>query len=223
MRVPALLILVVIGAIAAAVISYNLKQQRIAAWRQAASGLGLQYAQQDPFGLDDLAFTLFTKGDGRGCENVAWGTYKGLETKVFEYWYYVTSTDGKGHTSRTYHRYTCALANTSLFAPSLTIARETLMTRLADAVGLRDIDFESEEFNRAYQVRCGDKKFASYLIDARMMAWLLTVEGVSIEACNDLVLVATRRGKPAAIPFHVGVAHAFCERIPSAARAEWGA
>lgn len=41
------------------------------------------------------------------------------------------------------------------------------------ASGLRDIEFESEEFNRAFTVKCDDRRFANALIDGRMMAWLL--------------------------------------------------
>ena len=42
-----------------------------------------------------------------------------------------------------------------------------------DAVGLGDQDLESERFNRAFDVRASDRRFASALLDARMMEWLL--------------------------------------------------
>lgn len=39
-------------------------------------------------------------------------------------------------------------------------------------MGGRDIDFELESFNRAFQVRSDDPRFAHALVDARMIAWL---------------------------------------------------
>lgn len=219
---PALIVLAVVAAIAVAFISNYLKQQRIAAWRLAASTLGMQYAPQDPFGLDALDFTLFGKGDGRGCENVVWGSYHDRDAKVFDYWYYEVSTDPKGNTTRSYHRFTCALMPTALRAPRTTLARETVLTRLADAVGMHDIDFESEEFNRAYQIKSDDRKFASYLVDARMMEWLLTIKGIQFEAVGDAVLVATGKLSPTRIEMPLEVARAFCEQIPNAARQVFG-
>lgn len=58
-------------------------------------------------------------------------------------------------------------------APSTSIRRENILTRAADAVGVQDIDFESEEFNREYRVSSDDRRFARALVDARMMRWLL--------------------------------------------------
>jgi hypothetical protein len=37
--------------------------------------------------------------------------------------------------------------------PHLTMAREGLFTRLADHLGMEDIEFESPEFNRRYKVK----------------------------------------------------------------------
>ena len=58
-------------------------------------------------------------------------------------------------------------------APWTSIRRENILTRAADAAGVKDIDFESEEFNREYRVSSHDPRFARALVDARMMRWLL--------------------------------------------------
>jgi len=42
---------------------------------------------------------------------------------------------------------------------------------------MRDIAFESEEFNRSFEVRCDDDRFANAVLDAQMIAWLLDLEG----------------------------------------------
>ena len=59
---------------------------------------------------------------------------------------------------------------------SLTIDREGFFTRLADAIGLDDIEFELQEFNDAFNVKAKDRKFANDLIDQRMMRFLLTTD-----------------------------------------------
>ena len=48
-----------------------------------------------------MSFTFFTKGDGRGCENVLWGRWQDLPLAVTDFWYYEESTDSKGSRSRT--------------------------------------------------------------------------------------------------------------------------
>ena len=70
--------LAVVAIILAAVIGYRIQKRRIQLWQQTAAGLGFQFAQEDPFGLLSLPFNLFERGDGRGCENVVWGTKDGL-------------------------------------------------------------------------------------------------------------------------------------------------
>ena len=40
-------------------------------------------------------------------------------------------------------------------------------------VPLSDLRTESEEFNRRFDVRAADRRFANALLDQRMMAWLL--------------------------------------------------
>ncbi len=48
-----------------------------------------------------------------------------------------------------------------------------MLTRLAAHLGLHDIEFESDDFNRRFNVTCSDRKFANDLVDSRMNQWLL--------------------------------------------------
>lgn len=199
----------------------KVRQQELAA---VAKRLGMQYAADDPFGLDDLPFHLFSLGDGRGCENVLWGTWKGLDLRLFDYWYYEESTDSEGHTSRSYHRFTCAVTPVPVRCAHLTIGRENLFTRLADHIGFRDIEFESEEFNRAFNVKGEDRKFATDLVDARMMEWLLYAGTEwSFETSGSLVLCATGRLSPAELPRVAGCVKGFLEHIPRVVHELYGA
>ena len=50
---------------------------------------------------------------------------------------------------------------------------EGIFSKIAQAVGYDDIDFESHEFSRKYCVRSKDKKFAYDVCNARMIDYLL--------------------------------------------------
>ena len=92
------LIFVLIGLIAIGVIalSYYLKQQRIKALGQTAQRLSLSFSAADTVGCLGFPFALLTKGDGRGTENVMWGTWQGIPLTEFDYWYYEEATDSQG-------------------------------------------------------------------------------------------------------------------------------
>ena len=57
--------------------SWYAKKKRREELAIAAKQLGLQYSAEDMFGCLSLPFGLFSKGDGRGTENVLWGPYFG--------------------------------------------------------------------------------------------------------------------------------------------------
>jgi hypothetical protein len=66
-----------------------------------------------------------------------------------------------------------------------------------DSVGLNDVDLESERFNRAFEVRTSDRRFASALLDARMIGWLLLQPpGVGFEVVAGRLMVFEPREAP---------------------------
>jgi hypothetical protein len=212
---PLVFVLFAAIAIAVAVYSYRAKLERRRDLSALALNQGLDFSVQDPFATLDEPFSLFLRGDGRGVENVLWGVWNGLELRAFDYWYYEESTDSNGHTSRSYSRFDCALMLVDVLCPRLEIAEENLLTRLADAMTFRDIAFESEEFNRRFNVRSDDVRFASALVDARMMAWLLGHgDGYAFELVGDRLLCWCRRVAPAEIVHLMGTAQAFRGQIP---------
>jgi hypothetical protein len=212
---PLVFVLFAAIAIAVGVYSYRAKVERQREMGSLALNQGLDFSVQDPFGTLDEPFSLFRRGDGRGVENVLWGVWQGLELRAFDYWYYEESTDSNGHTSRSYSRFDCSLMLVDVLCPRLQIAEENVLTRLADALTFDDIGFESEEFNRRFNVRSDDARFASALVDARMMAWLLHHgDGYAFELVGDRLLCWCRRVKPAEIVHLMGTAQAFREQIP---------
>jgi hypothetical protein len=206
--------------IAAVGLSLYFQAKRRQEFFSFARGFGFEYARRDPFGLLDLPFRLFTRGDGRGIENVLWGRWKGQPVKVCDYWYYDEHRDSEGRTRRTYHRFNCGVLEVGAAFPPIVVSRERLLSRLADHLGFRDIEFESEEFNRRFQVQAGDRRFAYELVDARMMRWLLSLErSVCFEVAGRWILAYHGRVPPAALIPLIGAASEFRDRIP---RATWG-
>jgi hypothetical protein len=209
----------------AAYLSWKRKQQR----REDLMGFGLQYdleySRQDTYGLVASGFHLFTQGDGRGCENVLSGTWQGLPVREADYWYYTESSDSHGNRSKSYHYFSVVLAALAAVVPDVRIERESVVTWLADRVGLRDLEFESEEFNRTFNVKASDQEFAFKLVDGRMIQWLLAsaqAGSFGFEIRGSELLVYCKRLKPTALIPLLGTAKAFHDHVPRLVWSEYG-
>jgi hypothetical protein len=211
--------LFVLVAVGVAALAYQAKLRRQKEMGIVARNQGLDFSITDPFDTLGEPFSLLARGDGRGVENVMWGFWHDLEIRAFDYWYYEESTDSNGHRSKTYHRFDCVLAPVEARCPRLEIANENILTRIADAFSFRDIEFESEEFNRRFNVKADDRHFATAFCDARMMDWLLLHgEGYAFEVVGDRLLCWCRRVSPASIVHLLGTAKTFREQIPDVVR-----
>lgn len=177
---------------------------------------GLEYAESDPFNCTRIQFPLFTKGDGRSAENVLWRDHEGGQSfRAFDYWYYDEHEDDYGRTSKTYHRFSCALAYMGSSWPELTVVKEGLAEKAFSALGVGDIDFESEEFNRTFAVRCLDRRFATAFLDARMIDLLVGTKGELSFALKGRWLLIWRKPVPARlVPGLVALAEKVVATIP---------
>ncbi|MCX5637551.1 MAG: hypothetical protein NTX52_07645 [Planctomycetota bacterium] len=63
----------------------------------------------------------------------------------------------------------------------MVIGSEGFFSKIAQALGYDDIDFESYEFSRKFCVRSPDKKFAYDVCNARMIEYLLSNTDLTIE------------------------------------------
>src|SRR3954447_14035122 len=86
-----------------------------------ATRAGLQYSESDPFDCTRVSFRLFTRGDGRGAENVMWREPPdGHIYRVFDYWCYHEHRNQYGRVSKTYERSSCAMALVGSSWPDIT-------------------------------------------------------------------------------------------------------
>jgi hypothetical protein len=209
-----LLFFVGIAALAAGV--YYFSRLSAKKRREAFSGLahqhGLSYHPDDPFDTTQMPFQVFQRGHSRKVSNVLVGSSpSGGEVRAFDYQY--TTGSGKNQTT---HTRSCVMGWTGGKWPQLGLEHEGFFSRFKDFVGIRDIELESEEFNRVFEVRCDDRRFATTLIDGQMMEFLLHA-GVDdgVEVHGPWVLQTFNRHHPAALIALVQRADAFRARIPA--------
>jgi hypothetical protein len=178
-------VLVVAGIIFASIAA----KRRREAFANLAARLGLSYsaahdrelAERYEF-LDRLA-----QGSNRYAYNILNGGFQGHAITTFDYHYETHSTDSKGHRQTHHHHFSFFILRLERAFPELTIAREGVFSKIAQAFGYDDIDFESHEFSRKFCVRSRDKKFAYDICHARMIEYLLANDDLSIEI-EDTVL-----------------------------------
>jgi hypothetical protein len=98
--------------------------------------------------------------------------------------------------------------------PQVSVRPEGLMSRLADHMGFRDLQFESEGFNRTFQVEADEREFAYQLLDARMITWLEPLEGFGFETLGRFLLVWSDRLAPEELRALLAAAKGFRDRVP---------
>ena len=143
------------------------------------------------------------QGDDRYAVNVLSGNYRQNPVLAFDYHYATYHTDKNG-THKDDHWFSFFILTLPAVFPDLTIRRENFFTRVAEVFGYQDINFESAEFSKAFNIRCPDKKFAYDVCNAKMIEYLLANRDLSIEIENEVIaLVFTTRLSVEQIEFNL--------------------
>lgn len=175
---PAAMILVAVAFLALAVVfivwGYLAAEKRREALTNFAHANGWSFTDQN----DNYAhiwkgepFRLF----GGEAKEIFEGTWAptGHHFAAFNYSYTETSTDSQGHTtSNTYH-FEVRVLSLPRSLPSLAISEEGFFAKVGKLFGGQDIEFESDDFNRAFRVTSDDARFAYGVIHPQLMEWLL--------------------------------------------------
>jgi len=210
--------------VAVAVIAHKKNQARIRELHGLAMSKGWQYLAGDPFNLPGRwPGHPFGKGYGRRASNVVTGTVGLYPMVAFDYVYKEDSTDSKGNrTTHTYNFAVCALAMPCAL-PELQLAPEGVFSRIGQALGMQDIELESEDFNRRYRVRCPDRKLATDILTPRTMETLLRVDGFCVRfAGADAVCAVSGRLHAADLLNRTAAIAALVDGIPTFVWKDYG-
>ena len=218
-----LLVGVAVLGLAAASFSAVRRRQRQMGVAAFARRFGFHHSTGDPFGLlYDYNFPLFEMGDGRGCENVVWGEWKGMPFRETDYAFYEEPSNRKG-SIRMYRRFNAVVVDVPAYLPSVTVERADLVSRVTGAAGWHDLQFESEAFNRAFIVRAEEPAFAYKLIDPRMMHWMLSTDEIfGFQFYASAILVWSRKVRPSELLPLIGTAKELYDHIPRLIWADYG-
>lgn len=187
--------LIVVGVIALIIVlsifSYLSAKKRREAMTVLAARLGLHFESHKNWDLARRYGFLdkLRAGSNRYAFNTLSGNCQGHDVTAFDYHYETHSTNSKGHRQTHHHYFSCFLVHLPASFPELVIAREGFFSKIAQAVGYNDIDFESHEFSRRFCVRSPSKKFAYDVCHARMMEYLMANDDLTIEIEDDVLAI----------------------------------
>ena len=187
------------------------RQAECLAW---ATARGWTYTPRDR-SLAKLAWgPPFGTGSDRDATDVLTGPFEQRRALCFTYTYETSSSNGET-TSSTKHYFAIYALATPRPVSTLQVGREGVLGRLARAVGLHDIEFESEEFNKRFKVRSDDRKLASDVLHPRMMQWLLDNDAAGFVLVDGQAFIAQRgRLELAAIDQWLGYLEQVIGQIP---------
>lgn len=188
---------IVIGAVFAALawLAARREEQRRQALAALAASRGLAFSSADPIRVPGAfaQFELFRRGDTRYAYNVMHGAVGMRNYCACDFQYTVTTytTDDKGNTQRHDQTTYCsaAIAELNHPVPAVWLRPENLLDKAAAMVGFHDLEFESDEFNRAFHVKAENRELAFDIINAQMMQRLLAGPFRNIEFNGPAVLV----------------------------------
>jgi hypothetical protein len=153
--------------------SWQQEQKRKELLLQWATTNGWTFAAEDDSWCDRWSGAPFGQGDHRRASDVISGSAAGRTFVAFDYSYQTHSSDGKGNTTTTTHRYVVTAVRLPTALPSLQVTPESVFSRIGHVLGMADIELESEDFNRRFRVHGPDPKFASDVLCPQTMQSLL--------------------------------------------------
>jgi len=138
-----------------------------------------------------------------------------MPIQAIDYWYAEQVRAAYGLIADT-SRFSCAATQVGAALFPLTVAREGVLSSLADVVTLDDIDLELEAFNSAFEVRSSDRRFANAFLDQRMIAWLLDQDPSRVfEVRGRWLIVWTPQLPVDRLPDLFEAVHGFHDHVPN--------
>lgn len=171
-------------------------KKRREAFQLLAQQWGFRFYPDKDFSFADRYSFLDHMDDGhkRYAYNRLSGEVDGGGVNIFDYHYETYSRDSKGRRTTNHHHFSIFTLELPQRFPELNIEREGFFSKIGQALGFDDIDFESMEFSKRYKVKSQDKKFAYDFCNAQMIDYLLRQRDLIIEVDGN-TLALTFKGK----------------------------
>ncbi len=138
-------------------------------------------------------FEPFGTGLRPRASNAVVGSRSGRDYYLFDYQYETESTrtdsEGRTQTDRTTHSFGVVAVRFPLNMQPLVIRHEGFFDKVAGALGFRDIQFESDEFNRRFKVGCPIDKFAFDILHPKAMEYLMSMPERYWQISGPLLLI----------------------------------
>jgi hypothetical protein len=190
-------------------IIYNNKKERerTHALQAMAAQLGWSFAAEAPMntiaGLEHHA--LFSEGHSKEIKNFMYGEASGVKAAAFDY-KYIT---GSGKHQSVHWQTVVFLEPDKLNAPQFALRPESLVHKMMEAFGYKDIDFgQRPEFSRQFILRGQNELAIRQAFNDRVLSFFESYPGTCIDAGgNQLFLYrAGHRYQPHEIEGCVGLA-----------------
>lgn len=170
---PTLYVVVALGILVVFAVALYLRHLERKRFEEYARARGWAYARSEP--SLPRAFPQvepFGRGSSRRCTNVFRYDVEGRTGYSFDYAYTQSSGAGDNRSTTTY-RFHVVSTELPQPLPRLTVRPENPLDGVTKFFGSQDVQFESEEFNRAWLVRSDHLPAAHDVIHPRMMDWLM--------------------------------------------------
>ncbi|MFV1958250.1 MAG: hypothetical protein ACC662_02430 [Planctomycetota bacterium] len=216
--VLALLAMVVLGYLA-----YRSETKRRKALLDWATAHGFRYRAGKNRALADRfsAFRCLREGLDRYAENVMVCSRPGGNVWAFDFHYETRSTNSKGQSTTTHHRFSAVVVETVLPLKPLVIRPENFFDRITEFFGLDDIDFESTAFSNAFYVTSPDRRWAFDVLGQATMEYLLDAPRFTLEMAGPWFMARrSSRLDPEDFSAALAVLDGILDRLPGYLRRE---
>lgn len=189
---PLIFIVGLVLVVGIAVVAYLADKKRREQLQGIAASRQWHYQERDDSWVDRFEGDPFGRGRKRQAHNVMTGKHDGRDFVGFDYVFHTTetSTNAQGHTQtrEVSHWYSVLGLRVGADLPRLEVSPEGFFGRAIGKMTGRDIQLESEEFNRAFTVECADRKFAYDVLHPRLMEQLLRTRDVGWKVQQGWIL-----------------------------------
>jgi hypothetical protein len=209
------------------VLAYRAEKKRRELLQRVAAARGWHYTRRDDGWAHHFEGSPFGNGHNRQAHNILTGTHDGRDFVGFDFVYHTTetSTNAQGHTSsrEVSHWYSVLALRAVPGLPRLEVSPEGFFGRALGKLTNRDIELESEEFNRAFTVTCPERRFAYDILHPRLMEQLLLTRDVGWKIEQGWILaVEPGRHDIAALDRRLAVIDGVLDAVPDFVRQQYG-